>query len=239
LKQVKDIEKIFQQENAEIKNEMKQIQEKKNVAKNELVFANKEIKELKGEVSQLKEEIKTMRHKTDLVTDKHNLTNEPSSPSFYPSMNLMMAGLERFIEHNRVTIVGPYTDYIKWFDFVFQEVQVNDELCCQYENYLFMKIKFPKKYHTFSWLSSVGKRRKIIVQLESPTWTFKTCTLGNGWSQINTKFALVLHPNDISKVVELKKNGFDDTYEKWKAEKVSAQFYSADNELIICCKKTL
>jgi len=239
LKQVKDIEKILKKENAEIKNELKQMREEKKVAKKELVFANKEIKELKCEVSELKEEIKTMRLKTDLVTDKHNLTNEPPSPSFYPSMNLMIAGLERFIEHNEQTKVGSCTDYIKWFDYVFQNVEVNDEILYHYDKYLFMKVRFTKRPPKVIWVSSNGeKKREVKIQLEAPHWTFNTHTLEGGWSHVETKFALILHPNDASKVIEMRKAGFNKSREEWISWKGNLpDLYSVNNDLIICCKK--
>ena len=130
MKQIREEKKTsntaFKQEIIDLKNQLKQIQEEgenkelkkeldkviseRQIAKTELVFTKNEIKELKEEISELKEEIRNMKlKKIDLLTDQHNLTNEPPSPSFYPSMNLMIAGLERFIEHNRQTIVGPYT----------------------------------------------------------------------------------------------------------------------------------
>lgn len=239
MKQVKEIETSFKKENDEIKKELKEVREESQASKKELVLAKNELKELIGQVSLLKQELDN--RKSNLQTDKHNLTNEPPVPSFHLSMNLMIAGLERFIEHNGQTIVGPYTDYVKWFDFVFNKLPINDQICCQYDQYLFMKIKFSKMPPRVKWLSRYGVRKKEVqVLLEAPDWTFKTHTMDDGWSHSNTKFALVFHPKDISKVVEMRKSGCTKLRDEWISEKgIQTDYYSADNELIICCKKKL
>jgi len=60
------------------------------------------------------------------------------------------------------------------------------------------------------------------------------------WTHRNTKLALILHPTDTRKVLQvIPTDSKGVAWYKWKCKNIPGEFYSAGNELLLLCVKYL
>jgi len=243
-KQVKDAKQVFKQENDAIRKELREWKEWKSAMNKELRKLREELAELQQNKKEKKQPSNQQQRQTSITVPALPATS--SDDVFHLSLNVMIAGLERFVEHDVNTGHSPtttgvlpcYHRYVEWFDFLQKKVYVNDELCYRCAGYLFLKVRFfGNKPDRFLWRSYTGKKKEIRAEKEDSQWIFNTCTLNEGWNHTNTKFALVLHPSNAQKIIELRKYGFDSKFEEWICENISSDYYSNSKDLIVCCKK--
>ena len=192
----------------------KEIAEIKEINENTVNTARKEIKELKEtkeenqnlvenlrrEVEELKQEVHEYKKKYEnQIEDKHNITNQPPPPVFRFTEDLLISGLEKFIENCNSDI--PYMSYEEWYKNIFGRLLVNKLFL--YEKYLFMKVKCEKRYNKIFWYTKIESNNNskwIINVVRETVYTF---TYDDNWKDQHIKYSILLHPKEINKTLEL------------------------------------
>jgi len=104
-----------------------------------------------------------------------------------------------------------------------------------YEKYLFVKFKFDKNYNEVLWNTNNNNNNKWDVETEEER--LYTYTYNDNWNHEHIKYAVLLHPKEVNKVFELHINCEYRDCDIFYTEQVTEDYYSDENELILCCKK--
>jgi len=145
----------------------------------------------------------------------------------------MTGGYQKFIENNNCLAI-PYTSYGEWYRDIFYKQEVNT--LCMYEKYLFVKFKFDKNYNEVLWNTNNNNDNKRKVETEEER--LDTFTYDDNWNHKHIKYAVLLHPKEVNKVLELNYYYDSSNYDTFLTnQQVTEDYYSHVNELILCCKK--
>ena len=157
----------------------------------------------------------------NLLEDKHNASNQPPEPAppatpetkqqqiFCTKETLLSEGIKKFITGQSSTYQLCLT-YREWYESLVLRFEENT--LHKYETHLLMKLKFEEKRNNFGWYSNEKHETFSENAITIQDTYIDTYTLDDGWNLQNTKFALILHPMDISKILEL--GDGDDTDEE-------------------------
>ena len=207
--------------------------------------------DLKELVAAMKNEMEQARERhANLLTDQHNATNQPPSPPRVPprppppipprpqslrpreSNNctlkfLFTEGYKEYIVRHRSTALK--ATYSTWYTMLCNKTNGNQ--LYKYEKNLLAKNRFINKWRRVFFELKNGDLKAMAVSSNVVTFT-----LNEGWSREDMKHILILHPTDASRTLEgVAGNRFNNN--TWIIDKITEDYYSLENELVIICQK--
>lgn len=231
----------------------------------EINYLKAENQEIRAEYQAVKTELQQLHEKNEAI----QLSSEKDV--FHAKENILVGGIEKFLE-NAMHYVIPLSSYTEWYQFFKGKDETGNfhreiiKTFLLYKNYALLKIGFQECFKKIEWLSH-SKRSNYYDQngYQHPNssinvstkphlsgYLINTRTFDDGWDHNNTKFAIILHPEDVSKSLEFEKvfggrnvnsqqnNQYGQktpTFDEWKCENIPEDYYSKNKELIICLKK--
>lgn len=151
---------------------------------------------------------------------------------FYSFEHLLSTGFDQFVDPAANTGVFAMT-YGDWYQRLSTALDHSLKPVRRFNKHLLMKITTQKKTTKLIYVSEDGITMNLEVKVKGEDRVEAvTQTLADGWSHLNTKHVLVLHPTDPSKIVEAIPAAKIREWCSWVCD-----IKSKGKDLIVCCKK--